>query len=116
MALRRHPSAGDDAATSTPHQELQLVSWPLVGVWGPEKRRGGGARGGRGAGAPATPMAVLVPARSGRRSAMVDRILRADRARLCPFPQKGGRSSGILICRMCTWDLSIALVEMAPAK
>ena len=37
-------------------------------------------------------------------------------ARLCPFLQKGGRSSGILICRMCTQDLSIALVEMAPAK
>ena len=96
--------------------ELQLISWPPIGVWGREKRRGGGARGGEGAGAPATPMAVLLLARSGRRGAMVDRIRERLISVLCPFLQKGGRLSGILTCLTCTWDLHIALVEMAPAK
>ena len=85
--------------------ELQLIYWVPVGVWGPEKRRGGGARGGGGAGAPATPMALLLLARGGRRSAMVDRILRADLCSFVSFPPKR---------RKIVWNFDLSDVHVGP--
>lgn len=105
MVLRRHPSAGDDAATSSPHQNCNYFLGPPGGVWGPEKRRGGGARGGGGAGAPATPMALLLLARGGRRGAMVDRILRADLCSFVSFPPKR---------RKIVWNFDLSDVHVGP--
>ena len=105
MALRPHDVCWRRRGNVNSPSELQLVSWPPGGVLGQEMRHGGGARGGEGAGAPATPVALLLMAPGGCRGAMVDRILRADLRSFVSFPPKR---------RKIVWNFDLSDVHAGP--